>query len=253
MKRKTHKKIEKEFVRLLLRYGLIVAIFFFLLGYIFIITEMQEPLLNINMDDVVPGVDIVAANYYEGEGKINDGMKFNKETLSFLVIEDIDNKFDLDKFTLMAWIRLEELNNTSAIIIGKRERSGVYANRFNVDIRGDVINYNFGIDYPTYLLDVEFHHDFDNGHHCKSTKPIPTDEWVLVATTFDGRQLKLYINGALDNTCSAKFKPIHNNFALMIGSTLDGKLRFIGNLDEVRVWDNALSEGFIKSIYKEEI
>jgi len=70
-----------------------------------------------------------------------------------------------------------------------------------------------------------------------------TGEWMHVAGTYDGTNMKLYLNGALINsaTVSGGMSTPAGNFTLSSSSTsLDGKL------DEVRVWSRALTENEIR-------
>jgi hypothetical protein len=77
--------------------------------------------------------------------------------------------------------------------------------------------------------------------------------WMLATTTYDGSTLKLYINGELDNSMSTTVgvgSPASYNAA--IGGmgfdpatyTLDGKI------DDVRLYNRALSIEEIRSLYK---
>jgi len=79
-----------------------------------------------------------------------------------------------------------------------------------------------------------------------------TNEWYHVVLTYDGSFIKLYINGVLDNRVaqSGTIKATTNPF--LIGSTYTtGEAKFNGIIDEVRIFNRALSEEEIKFLYQE--
>jgi Concanavalin A-like lectin/glucanases superfamily/Immunoglobulin domain/Immunoglobulin I-set domain len=78
---------------------------------------------------------------------------------------------------------------------------------------------------------------------------IPLNTFTFVAATFDGSSHKLYINGVLDtNLVSATTIPI-NAVALRIGADLAGGSIYKGLIDEVMLFNRALTAAEIQSIY----
>ena len=77
-----------------------------------------------------------------------------------------------------------------------------------------------------------------------------TGKWYHVAGTFDGQNLRVYINGELAGTTPYVGSITQGNYELRIGNisfTSGGTRYFDGMIDEVRVWDTALSETDIKT------
>jgi hypothetical protein len=71
------------------------------------------------------------------------------------------------------------------------------------------------------------------------------DEWIHVAGTFDGNDLKCYVNGELKATtdASALFFLSQDPNDLAIGNRSDAADRpFVGTIDDVRVYDYGLSQ-----------
>src|SRR5262249_31924576 len=67
---------------------------------------------------------------------------------------------------------------------------------------------------------------------------LPTGVWTHVAGVYDGSTLRLYLNGSLVAS-KAYSTPINNTTApLRIGSGA-GDFPWIGDIDEVRVWNTA--------------
>jgi hypothetical protein len=78
------------------------------------------------------------------------------------------------------------------------------------------------------------------------TTPLPVDRWSDVAVTYDGATLRLYVNGrqvssgATTGTIQAPSNP------LWIGGNRPYGEHFHGLIDEIRIYDHALSENEIR-------
>jgi hypothetical protein len=101
---------------------------------------------------------------------------------------------------------------------------------------------------------------FLNGHSSirVSSIPFPTGAWTHVAGVFNGTTgaLDVYINGVLRNGGSAidptVLAPFQNNEPLLIGAGdlgSDERDFFDGSIDEVELFDRALSAAEIQSIF----
>lgn len=75
-----------------------------------------------------------------------------------------------------------------------------------------------------------------------STTEFPTDgSWMHVAATFDGTDMKLYINGVQEGgTLQGPDSIISNNAGLGIGSDHNGNDKFQGTIDDARIYNRAL-------------
>ncbi|NQU20010.1 MAG: hypothetical protein HQ567_01910, partial [Candidatus Nealsonbacteria bacterium] len=74
------------------------------------------------------------------------------------------------------------------------------------------------------------------------------DDWVHVAFTYDGATVRAYYNGALSNEAATSGK-VFSHFRLAINR--GGDRRYAGTLDEVYVYDRALSLGEIRGMFGE--
>lgn len=84
-----------------------------------------------------------------------------------------------------------------------------------------------------------------------SNGPVPEGTWHLVTATFDGENIALYVDGKLYRTVTSRFKSIPAGGKFLIGcvagaeSAADPNYRntahFAGLMDEVKVWNRALS------------
>ena len=90
-------------------------------------------------------------------------------------------------------------------------------------------------------------------HKVSASNVIPLNSWKYVTLAFDdaGKQLKLYIDGALIKTGTEE-QIAGETFAspqAIIGATNTKNLLFNGSLDEIAVWNRALSAAEINSMY----
>ena len=71
---------------------------------------------------------------------------------------------------------------------------------------------------------------------------VPTNQWVHVAATFDGTTSKVYVNGALIATKAVTATIPTNDLSMGIGCDIGvSGYTFSGQLDEVRIWNRALT------------
>lgn len=80
---------------------------------------------------------------------------------------------------------------------------------------------------------------------------ITTNTWYHVAGTWDGQLIRLYVNGAQVATSPAAVTGTmsDNGVATRIGGRQDGQLPFRGRIDEVQIYDRALSLSEVQAIY----
>ena len=83
----------------------------------------------------------------------------------------------------------------------------------------------------------------------QGTTTITHDVWSHILAVNDGTDLKLYVNGVLDNTLSGGGGAIDSNtHNFVIGARADGTLPFDNFMDEVAVWNSDQSAN-VASIY----
>ena len=89
----------------------------------------------------------------------------------------------------------------------------------------------------------------------QSSVEIPENEWHQFAFTYDGSsEANVYVDGVLDNT-EILTPPIATNQSFIIGAAdgINAADFFEGSLDEVRIWDIALTQDQVRFIMNQEI
>ncbi|MBI9040832.1 choice-of-anchor D domain-containing protein [Lutibacter sp.] len=152
---------------------------------------------------------------------------------------DAGNKLNLNSaFTISAWIKKAANDNS---IVSKRNSS--FANG----------GYDFKINATGRLEMI-----WKNGttQTITSSVIIPNNIWHQVAVVYNGVEAKLYIDGVEDVTQTKNLTaPISNTESFLIAAA-DGLATtsfFQGNIDEVRIWNVALTQEQLRFIMNQEI
>lgn len=150
----------------------------------------------------------------------------------------------LTTFTLEAWVRRDGT--------GKELSSGVgglhlvpIVGKGRGESDGSTVDCNYTFGFVGERLGVDFE-DLDDGdnHPLVGGTDVPRGEWHHVAATFDGKQLRLYVDARLDASLPTTAKPRADSVQhFAIGAGLDSTGApagaFHGAIDEVRVWNVA--------------
>jgi hypothetical protein len=90
------------------------------------------------------------------------------------------------------------------------------------------------------------------GNCISTTVDYTLEEWHHVAVTFDEGEVKLYLNGSVEGEGSVPSPLAGNDLSLKVAADSNGQNLFMGIIDEVRVYNRALSEDEIKQNMKAE-
>ena len=160
------------------------------------------------------------------DGKFGGAMEFGGQDM---VTVDDDNALDLEEFTIAAWVNIPKVSGAWQIIASKEHR-GPTGRNYGLfgHINSGVVHYSFTT---------------NSGWKSFDAKTVVTDgDWHHVAGTYDGSDFKLYLDGAVDAQVSPGTKPdTHDNF-LFIGGCDIGNYWMTGTIDEVVLYERALSE-----------
>jgi hypothetical protein len=162
----------------------------------------------------------------------------------------VTNLLSLSKFTLCVWMkgsypgsylpRLVAVGTSGSAMnyYGLLYGNGVWNHAPEVTKRLIFMN-GFTTDYYGYNLQY-------------STGSVDTLAWHHAAVSYDAGRLKFYFDGVLDKDTmiETEIRQFENSAVLDIGYSGGGD-RYIGSLDDVRIYDRAVSDVEIEAIYAE--
>ncbi|MBI4690050.1 MAG: LamG domain-containing protein [Nitrospirae bacterium] len=104
--------------------------------------------------------------------------------------------------------------------------------------------------YHLYLDNNKARFDLSNHESTVSQNSIGSNSWTFLVGLIDNGSIKLYVNGILESTSTstAHLSPIN----LMIGKIQDNRSSYWnGKIDDVRIYNRALSDSEIQELYQE--
>ena len=170
-------------------------------------------------------------------GFVNRAYNFNGISDNIKVLDN--NTLDLTQtLTLSAWIQPNSSNNEQGIMgKGKLVNSTGYALLHNVSNpkKSGISTQNL----PNFVSEA-----FIN-----STQ-LNNNTWYQLVGTYNGSELKLYINGILVTTTTTSIQLMPNSLTdFFIGCELLNYRFFNGKIDDVGVWNRALTQQEISTMY----
>ena len=177
--------------------------------------------------------DIEGASW--ATGVWNGGLDFDGSN-DYVDIDD-DNVLDFtSSMSVGAWINSDEGAGEQAIV-SKWFNSGSNAKAYDFRILDSgKVRLNLDIDGTT--------------EKCGTTTTVSSDVWYHVVATYDGTNIKMYLNGDLENTCSVSGSISSTDAPLIIGME-DGVTgaEFDGTIDAVGLWSDALTADEVEDIF----
>ena len=172
-----------------------------------------------------------------------ENIEFNG-TYSYISLGD-QFKLDNSSFTIEAWVNGKSLNNNSGTqtIFSKRDPS-LPITGYDLSMVNNKLRFSWGNTGNTFL-------QADNN--------MMMDKWYHVAITFDRENATytMIIDGLYTKNKTAAASPLINSKSSLIGARDTGALTptqyFKGGIDEVRVWNTALSLNQIREMMNQEI
>ena len=151
--------------------------------------------------------------------------------------------FQLNQFSIAVWFKT---NNTDPQVSFLVNKGG-----FGSEASGENMNYGFWITYLGHLQ-AGFEAKDSSNYFVTSKKPVNDNKWHYATVTYDGSLLKLFIDGVLDHSINTNnVNPDitgKNRIAIAANSLFKDKL-YIGDVDEVRIWDKSLTTAEVYDAY----
>jgi hypothetical protein len=174
-----------------------------------------------------------------GTGVVGQAFVFNGAN-QWVEIPDAPALNPSTNLTLEAWVNVTGYPNTDlATIVTKFSTWDMSRNQYQLETHYDGVRLNFR---ALVLLPSGY------GYVDGSTT-IQFGTWYHVAMTYDGSFVKLYVNSALDGSVAASGTIAPTTEPLRIGGPSAGPWWFKGSVDEVSLYNRALSSGEIQAIY----
>lgn len=184
-----------------------------------------------NNHSIVSGATLVADRF----GVPNSAYSFNGTTDKIQIPYSELLNFR-DAITVSFWMNIAEFFDREAYPISH----GNWENRWKISITNHGIRWTVKSSDGIKDLDSQFQ--------------LETGVYYNITTLYDGLNYDIYINGVLDNHITFSGLIMQTNIELVFGQALpnDPNYNFKGVLDDIRIYNYALSEDEIKNIYDEK-
>ncbi|WP_123812145.1 LamG-like jellyroll fold domain-containing protein [Mangrovimonas sp. DI 80] len=170
----------------------------------------------------------------------------NCSTLDFDGVDDnvtFRNYYDFSgPFSIELWLKSEAFNSSVQTIISKRDATNM-VHGYDLRLVNNMLSFNW-----------------NSGGSLTASDPIGTDRWYHLAVTFNGTTYNLYVDGILVGAATGS-TPINNNFECILGAmdqaasggTPNPVNYFTGWMDELRIWNTALTVEQIRFMMNQEV
>ena len=151
--------------------------------------------------------------------------------------KSLKSKRDL---TISAWVKPDDVHTWHQLVYKGLVKHASFKPSYSLGTSGDYHNeWQFCIS------------DSKKGQPiCLNSKEtIDPNRWTFLAATYDGKEMKLYINGQLRATKLHKGKIKHKDLPLFIGAKPSDKQGFKGIMDDVRIYCKTLDAKDIRTLY----
>jgi hypothetical protein len=203
-----------------------------------------------------------SGNALDSSGYINNGTvygaklttdRFNKDSCAYLFngtsdYIEVPNSKSLqspkNKLTMSAWVFVID-TSLRHYIIDKRlnySSSSPYDSYCLISTNNSIIKKQYW-QVATGTTPVK---------HLQGTSEIKIGVWYHVVSVYNGRNLKIYINGKLEGKIKKKGKIQYSNMPLYIGTAAKHPEHFMnGKIDDIRIYNRNLKKKELKELFSE--
>ena len=222
-------------------------------GLVILIQVLLIVFLSDNIQAVMPSNGLVS--HWNFEGNANDVIGSNEGTLigganilnGVVVLDGVDDRVrvaddnsisGLDKFTVSLWVKSDSKGST---LLAKRAfgKSNFFEYSLETSLGGDLA-----------FITVT---SSDKDVWCQSSKNVLDNNWHHVLGTYDGSKMKVYVDGVFEKECSQDGDLGNTDSSLYFGANYDDGSNLFGGLDDVAIWNRALSNSEVQELYDAQI
>jgi len=172
----------------------------------------------------------VSGATWTAAGRYGGALSFNG-TNNLVTVNDA-NLLDLSNgMTLEAWVRPTTLSGWRTVILKERPSGLAYA-----------LYANTSANRPNSELETS-----NNSYEARGTAKLSLNMWAHLVATFDGATLRLFVNGAQVRSLAANGSITASSGPLRIGGNAVWGEYFAGQIDEIRIYNRALSQAEIQT------
>ena len=175
---------------------------------------------------------IVGSSTTFTDGKVGRAITFSGSGNDYIEIPG----FNLPVISVEAWVNSAKFGYYTSMVTKKYAASGWNDPYTSWSLWG-----HENTNYPGFISQMREIH---------AGSAMPTGEWFHMAFTFDGYTVKLYVNGINQATGILESGINISDGNIYIGKPKDSNHSFIGSIDEVAIWDYALSDEEITKHYQ---
>ena len=138
----------------------------------------------------------------------------------------------IDEVTISLWFKKPSIQSTYPVLFGRGDWNT--SNSYSIHTYSNMLNFSMGLSW--------------GGGVSILLSNIQNDVWYNVVGTATATQHRLYVNGNLANTKNTNKADVTSTDSTFVGSGRSGVF-FKGQIDDVRIYNSALSSSQIKQNY----
>lgn len=184
-------------------------------------------------DGTVNGATLTADRF----GDASKAYSFDGNNNNILVPHSNSFNFQANnRFSVSCWLNTQNLNNLNCIVIEKQQSLGNSQLGWNVGIETNSM-------FNLYL------HNGVGGLYSTNYGLVNINEWSNLLYTWDNGVSNVYLNGQLIGTANINDQVGDNSESLIIGNNDFGVFGFNGFIDDIGMWNRALTADEVLALY----
>jgi hypothetical protein len=172
-------------------------------------------------------------------GKVGSAFSFNGEN-QFVLVPNSETLNPSNAISMECWIYVEQHSIDPLAVVASKDDPVSHTYQYGLGLK------NMGFERWHFAIQLRLPTGNALLH---GTKPIDLQRWYHVAWTYDQAFIKLYVDGVLDVTVVATGPISPQSHPLVIGGYGTHQWNLNGRVDEISLYQRALSPFEIKSIY----